>query len=565
MKFKDLKTGTKLALSFGLIIFLTLAIVLVSVYSLNEIEEKSTSYNIVLNAQKDFLIANSCMEAYLNEKDSVQYLNCSVYIDSATHSLVELKSRLKGKYLPMIDGLIIKLTYYKDLMQQNHDAIEAQKEIYGDRRKMRIIFTDLTEKYNISRHHDVIYYFNRGRLYAVYLLSSNDSLYYNEVVRYIDLALEEARKINNRPIIEALEDYMVSVTENYDLALKIRDVKNAQIVLGKEILEKSGNMINHIEAYQEKVRESTKISMLIFSIITIVISIVISRIIVVHMTNKQQIIEQKNEELIKQAELLGENNALLEERQQQIEEQSEEIMAHRDQLSKLNATKDKLFSILAHDLKNPFNTILGFSELLLIKIRNYPLEKIEYQVKLIRNSTKYAYNLLENLLQWSRSQRGIISFEPEIIRISEYVDNELKSLRQQAISKEITIEEKTENDEKIIEADPNMISIVVRNLISNAIKFSHKGSKIDIKLQFTDDAFIFSVKDRGTGMTEEKKNQLFKVIENISTSGTDGEKGTGLGLLVCADFIEKHKGNIVVESEENVGSTFSFSIPYVQK
>ena len=565
MKLKNIKTGTKLFVSFGFIIILTISIATVSFFSLNEIEEKSYNYQTVITAQKDFLIAHSLMESYLNEKDSSQYLMCSKYIDSSIHSFVELKPRLSGEDLPLIDSIFIKIGRYKELMQQNQDAITKQNEIYGSRRKMRIIYTEEARKNNISRDHDINYYFNKARLYAVYLLSSNDLIYYNEAKYNVSLALKEAYKINNHSIIKALDDYMVSVNENYVLALKIKETKRAQTILGKDILVMSGKMINHIDIYQEKVRKSTKVFMSVFSIISIVISILISRMIIVYMTRKQLIIEQKNKKLIEQANSLHAINALLEERQQQVEEQSEELTAQRDQLSQLNATKDKLFSILAHDLRSPFNSILGFSDLLLKNIRNYSIDKIETQLRYIRDSTRYTFDLLDNLLQWSRSQRGIIAFEPEILKISEYVNQELKNLRQQALRKDITIELVIEGDEKIVEADPNLINTVIRNLTSNAIKFSKKESKIILTLHFNDETFRFSVKDQGVGIPEDKRIKLFHVIENASSRGTDGEKGTGLGLLLCADFIQKHHGIIGVESEENMGSTFYFSIPYVQE
>jgi signal transduction histidine kinase len=564
MNLRNFGTGTKLALSFGLVNLLTLAIVLVSFNSLNKIELSTKNYNVVLKAQKDFLIANSFLESYLNEKDSSQYVNCSIYLDSAFLSFVVLKPGVDRKELPLIDELFVNLRHYKELMQQNHDAIETQKKIYNDRRKMRIIFTDIIQKYNISRHNEIVYNFNWARLYAVYLLSSNDRFYYNEVEKYIDLALDEANKINKQPVIKALEDYMLSVKENYDLALKIRDAKNAQIVLGNVILEKSGIMINHIDLYQEKVRKSSKISMLVFSVISIVISIVISRFVVLYMSKKQHIIEVKNMELLKQAKAMGKINTLLEERQQQIEEQSEELMAQRDQLSQLNATKDKLFTVLAHDLRNPFNSIIGFSDLLLSNLRIYSPEQINSQLTIIRNSSQYAFDLLDNLLQWSRSQRGILSFEPKILNITEHIEIELNCLRQQALRKKITIELKIEGKEKSIEADPNLIKTVIRNLVCNAIKFSKRESKIIITLHFNEDNFVLEVKDHGIGMMKGVKDQLFKIAGNISSAGTDGEKGTGLGLLLCSDFIEKHKGRIWVESEVDVGSTFYFSIPYVQ-
>ena len=284
---------------------------------------------------------------------------------------------------------------------------------------------------------------------------------------------------------------------------------------------------------------------------------------------RQEEIEQKNLRLIEQAAVLNETNTLLEERQMQIEEQSEELAAQkeelqiqRDHLNELNGTKDKLFSILGHDLRSPFSAILGFSDLLLNKFRGYSQEKIESHLIIIKDAARDTLTLLNNLLEWSRSQRGILHLEPSELLVSEVLGSELRVLRQQGDRKEIELELSVLGSEYIIEADLNIISTVMRNLISNAIKFSNKNSTVYITLDYQNkESLTFSVKDKGVGMNKEKIKSLFNTGINKSTRGTAGEKGTGLGLLLCADFIEKHKGEIWAESEIGEGSTFYFSIP----
>jgi signal transduction histidine kinase len=266
--------------------------------------------------------------------------------------------------------------------------------------------------------------------------------------------------------------------------------------------------------------------------------------------------------LIEQAEELNSSNTLLVERQQQIEEQAEELTMQKDSLSQLNATKDKLFTILAHDLKNPFNTLLGFSELLKKNLRIYPIDKIEKQVNFIYEVTRDTHNLLDNLLQWSRAQSGIISFEPEMILIEDYLEQELKILNQQALRKNIQIEFVNEGEIQMVEADPNLLRTVMRNLISNAIKYSPQGGMIQIVLNYSENKFQFAVKDQGIGIPEEMKDSLFRMNEHQSKAGTAGEKGTGFGLLLCADFISRHRGKIWVDSERGKGCTFYFSVPY---
>ncbi|HOT15659.1 MAG TPA: ATP-binding protein, partial [Bacteroidales bacterium] len=299
--------------------------------------------------------------------------------------------------------------------------------------------------------------------------------------------------------------------------------------------------------------------------------------------------KQAQEEILRQSQelqayniVLNETNVLLEERQQQIEEQAEEIKitneqlveqqtrvleqaeelkAQRDQLSLLNTTKDKLFSILAHDLRGPFNALIGYSELLIKNFKNYPPEKVETQLNFILDSSKQTFYMLTNLLDWSRSQREVISFHPEPMAFSVCVSNELRVLSQLAQRKDLKITEVVNGSQKLINADPNLMGTVVRNLVSNAIKYSFKGKTIYLTTNYADTEMIFSVRDEGEGLTPVVKENLFKVTNIDSKPGTIGEKGTGLGLLICQDFIRKHNGKIWVESKMGEGSEFFISIP----
>ena len=273
-------------------------------------------------------------------------------------------------------------------------------------------------------------------------------------------------------------------------------------------------------------------------------------------------ISKKNELLIEQADELISINTNLQERGQQVEEQAEELKIQHDKLSMANATKDKLFSILAHDLRSPFNTLLGFSDLLLRNIREYTVEKSEFQVQLINESARSTFYLLENLLQWSRSQGGMMDFYPTEIDLLSILATELSVLDKQAFRKGIRLEMIVVGEKRLICADENMIASVIRNLISNAIKYSYKESVITVVVEFEEKQLIFSVKDNGDGVSQEVQSKLFKVNELNSKRGTSGEKGTGLGLLLCSDFIAKHKGNIWVESNLEKGSVFLFSLPY---
>jgi len=278
-------------------------------------------------------------------------------------------------------------------------------------------------------------------------------------------------------------------------------------------------------------------------------------------------IEEKNRMLTKQAAELNETNTLLEERQLKIEEQTEELMTQKENLEEVNAhlkelnsTKDKFFSIIAHDLKNPFNTILGFSELLNMKYNRLSEEKKLRYLEVIFSSSKNIYNLLENLLQWARTQTDKIAFEPIVFSLKQLVEQNLNLLKENITTKKINIEHKIE-DSCDVYADRNMINTVIRNLLTNAIKFTHSGGDIAINSLRKDGHIEISIKDSGIGMSAEEIKNIFRVDANFSRSGTDGETGTGLGLILCKEFIVKNGGTIWVESTPGQGSIFSFTIP----
>ncbi len=246
----------------------------------------------------------------------------------------------------------------------------------------------------------------------------------------------------------------------------------------------------------------------------------------------------------------------------ELKNTEKELKAHELELSEAVATKDKFFSIISHDLKSPFNAILGFTNILLEKHREYDEDEREELIKYISNSANNAFNLLENLLTWSRNQSGTLTFSPEYVYLKILVYETISDLEEVAHNKNIQILE-TISKNDIVFADKNMLATVFRNLISNALKFTPKGGKIHITSKTKEDNnFIeVSVTDTGVGILENRINDLFRIDKNTTTKGTENERGTGLGLILCKEFIEKHGGKIWVESKINEGSTFKLTIP----
>ncbi|MFO7827286.1 MAG: ATP-binding protein [Bacteroidales bacterium] len=244
----------------------------------------------------------------------------------------------------------------------------------------------------------------------------------------------------------------------------------------------------------------------------------------------------------------------------EIEKQKDAIEKNKKELEELNATKDKFFTIIAHDLKNPFNTVIGLSELLMERYDTYNEEKIKSFIEQIHKFSKNAYLLLENLLQWAKSQTGRISINIEKVDIFELATENLNLFKGKAENKGIKL---TSNVDIGMYAsiDKNMINTVIRNLISNAIKFTPKGGQVGIKAVKNDEFIFITVFDTGIGIPKENLNKIFRIDSNLSTQGTDDESGTGLGLIISREFIEKNGGKISVSSEEGKGSEFTFKIP----
>lgn len=235
------------------------------------------------------------------------------------------------------------------------------------------------------------------------------------------------------------------------------------------------------------------------------------------------------------------------------------------ELREANVTKDKFLSIISHDLKSPFNLLLGFSELLLKNHKKYPLEKRERMISNLYKTTQNTYKLLENLLTWARSQSGRIEFAPQKLDLGVSAKSIVAQFEETAQNKEIALSSQIQN-ECFVWADKNMLHTILRNLVSNAIKFTHKGGKVCLSAEkISNELLKIGVQDTGVGIAPEKINELFRIDKNFSATGTAQERGTGLGLMICKEFIEKHQGKIDVQSQPGKGSVFYFTMPLAGK
>jgi len=253
-------------------------------------------------------------------------------------------------------------------------------------------------------------------------------------------------------------------------------------------------------------------------------------------------------------------NQMLAERNLQISNAIQKLSESENELQKLNKSKDRIFSVVAHDLRNPVAAVTGFSELLYDNFEQFPVETQKEYLLQILQGTQRLQNLLENLLIWARSQMKAVKYEPETIKVKGLLADCVKEMKANLDHKKVDCLLKIESS-CIVYADKAMVYTIFRNLIINAIKFSFPGGKIRISSETTENTCKIRVSDEGIGIQPEIQEKLFTSSEVISTPGTTGESGSGLGLVICKEFLERNQGQIAVESEPGNGSTFIVTLP----
>ena len=267
----------------------------------------------------------------------------------------------------------------------------------------------------------------------------------------------------------------------------------------------------------------------------------------------------KTENLMAEKRLHSQNN-ILNFQSEEIKQQSNELLNKNKALEEVNETKNKFFRIIAHDLRSPFNTILGISDLLLKEHAHLDDNERESLIKSLVHSSKGAYLLVENLLEWSEVQSEKFQCNPDSYNLSAILGEVLMIINDVAENKNIAIINEVSKEIRIY-ADKEMLKTILRNLILNAVKYTFEGGLVTINAQQIDNEVTISVADTGIGIEKEKIDLIFEQTQKFSTYGTDNEKGTGLGLVLCKEFVEIHNGDIRVESELGKGSVFSVSFP----
>ncbi|MCO5266676.1 MAG: tetratricopeptide repeat-containing sensor histidine kinase [Lentimicrobium sp.] len=404
-----------------------------------------------------------------------------------------------------------------------------------------------------------------------YARETHANEYINDAYRNIS---EYYAKINNHQTALYYYQLHKALSDSILNDNKIRTIVEMQARYNLESSEfKNGLLQKNIEIDRLTIKKNkTQRSFLILLLITTILAIVLiySRLLIrkkknAELNQKNNLINEQKNQLTESLFKLQELNETLLQQKEEIRKSEKELEVDNKSLAETNATKDKFFSIIAHDLKGPISATMGLSELLERDFESYDNEQQKKIISYIHQGLQDNFNLLENLLQWAASQRGTISFKPDKIHLLSISEASCNILKQSALEKSIQLINQVSED-IFIHADSNMISTILRNLISNAIKFTPKGGVVSIEASISEEQqwVEIAVKDNGRGMSKEMQSKLFDIASNISTKGTEKESGTGLGLILCKEFVEKQNGKIRVESESGHGSSFYFTIPYIK-
>jgi len=260
-----------------------------------------------------------------------------------------------------------------------------------------------------------------------------------------------------------------------------------------------------------------------------------------------------------QAEVLRRRQA-----EEELQELNQQLQATNQQLQEANTSKDKLFSIIAHDLRNPFTALLGLTEALVEDCEHYEKERLKVMLGRLHTSSEKVYALLTNLLEWSRLERGLIEPDPKEISLKQIAEHNIRLFATSTEQKQIALRNLVPEGTTAY-ADFNMMNTVFRNLLSNALKFTDTGGTIEVSGRQEKNVVEIVISDTGIGMNKECLEKLFRIDTKCTRPGTTGEIGTGLGLILCKELVEKNGGTIRVESEEGEGTTFTFTLPTMPK
>ncbi len=545
---KNLRFRTQLIIGFSIVLLFSLLIAFISLIQLRKISSYTeliyshplTVSNKVKDIQINISIIHRSMNDIVAAKDS-DYLNNSIKLIAHYDSLIHLDFDIvKERFLG--DKSLVESTYkaYLDWEINRNRVIELKKDgNYKETLRLKeskgleqltVLFERAKVLTDFAQSEAYEFYQNSRKIEKQVMLR-----FFLSISALLILSIIIALVISNN-ISQPISKFVAEINtifKDKDIAEGKFHLKTEQELLSSTVLELKASY-KKLMHFNEELEKQVKIQTKELS------------------ENQGKLQEQIEEYLTLNEEYQSQNEELL--------TINELLKTSQTRLEELNATKDKLFSIISHDLKSPFNSILGFSELLIENIQENNTEKSAEMISVIHLAAKHTLNLLDNLLAWSKAQTGQTVIKPEYLSLPPIIQEILDTLNSSALIKNISLSYPISKD-IILYADPNMLRTVLRNLVSNAIKFTNSGGKVDISTISDQNQIKINVSDNGVGMSEEIRSNLFKIDTTVTTPGTAHEMGSGLGLILCKEFAEKNGGRIWVESEIGKGSTFTFTVP----
>ncbi|PKQ60454.1 hypothetical protein BZG02_19045 [Labilibaculum filiforme] len=441
-----------------------------------------------------------------------------------------------------IGGIEHKLKNYTKALEYNQESLRLSTKI-NDRIGVLMVNKSIGLIYKEQNRIDsALYYYKKSFDLAKELNLKNEKLdIYNKYYELYKTTGQLNKSLNYLEKFVLLKDSIYNENRSQQIAEMQTKYNSEKKEKENELLRKNSEIQNLAIAKQTNLRNS----FIALSILIILIAIILH--------SRYKIRKDANDKLYQK-------NKLIEEQKEELLLKNDKLTEQYNQVKVLNATKDKFFKIISHDLKSPFNSILGFADLLKSHYFSFDdLKRIE-MIDDINKSSQLAYELLINLLTWSQTQTGEIKINKEPLVLKELVETCTKLYGQNAVAKNIYIDVHIPND-IILTIDKNAALIFIGNLINNAIKFTLEGGLISIKTTDNENFIRLHIIDNGVGMTPEILDSLFQIDKTITTQGTKNEKGTGLGLILCKEFAEKNGGKIEVSSKVGAGSEFIISLP----
>jgi signal transduction histidine kinase len=528
-------------------------------------------------------LADSIEIGKLYNNLGVIYLRTSDYNKGLEYFTIALRIQQNCGNMDMVAGIqnnIGAIYHEKKEYDKAHEYFLSAYEIHreqGDRRQMAISLNNLGEVSNYQGNYaQALDYYEESmnisseindlgmlatlhaNLGDIYLKTGQYELAESYLKSGLDLSAE-IHELSVKKEIYLMLSELYSKRSDYRKALEnyrlFSDYRDSILSEDKQARLAEMQLKFNVEAFQTELNQVKTENELKNKLVVKQRIIIISLVLITLLILSVLYINYKRNLLKK------ETNRLLTGQNEKLNEANKKLMESESDLIKSNATKDKFFSIIGPDLRNPLNSLLGFSELINDNQDDLSIEEIRSYTGYISEAAKNIHQLIENLLDWSRSQSGTLEFNPEEFVLQDLISEIKQVLIIHANRKKISISEDIPEDISVY-ADKNLLATIMRNLLDNAIKFTAANGKINIEAASENGFVRITVADTGIGMTEEQMEHLFELNTSRIVTGTAEEKGTGLGLLLCKEFVTMHKGRIWAESKQGQGSSFHFTLPF---